>query len=181
MGSRSLTARSAAAVTAAMAEQRYRVEVASEFLRFGAAHFIAFPGFREPLHGHNYQMSVRVDAALSTDGYVIDFCRVKGVAEALCRELTERTIVPERSDCMRVEADGAAVASPRRRAIVRSSPRRTARCCRSSTARRRRSRRICWAGCARRCRRSWRGGTCRAIAVGVAEAPGQVAWCEESC
>jgi 6-pyruvoyltetrahydropterin/6-carboxytetrahydropterin synthase len=92
-----------------MAEQRYRVEVASEFLRFGAAHFIAFPGFREPLHGHNYQLSVRVDAALNADGYVIDFCRVKDVAEALCRELAERTIVPERSDCLRVEADAEAV------------------------------------------------------------------------
>ena len=47
-----------------MAAQRYRVEVSPDLLRFSAAHFIAYPGFREPLHGHNYQMSVRVDAAL---------------------------------------------------------------------------------------------------------------------
>ena len=164
-----------------MAEQRYRVEVASEFLRFGAAHFIAFPGFREPLHGHNYQMSVRVDAALNPDGYVIDFCRVKDVAEALCRELTERTIVPERSDCMRVEADGATVritteegdqfVFPRKDCallpIVHSSAEEIA------------------AYLLGRVREALQeelaGRNVRAIAVGVAEAPGQMAWCEETC
>ena len=176
-----MTARSAAAVTAAMAEQRYRVEVASEFLRFGAAHFIAFPGFREPLHGHNYQMSVRVDAALNPDGYVIDFCRVKDVAEALCRELTERTIVPERSDCMRVEADGATVritteegdqfVFPRKDCallpIVHSSAEEIA---------------AYLLGRVREAlQKELAGRNVRAIAVGVAEAPGQVAWCEETC
>jgi 6-pyruvoyltetrahydropterin/6-carboxytetrahydropterin synthase len=81
-----------------MAAQRYRVEVSPDLLRFSAAHFIAYPGFREPLHGHNYQMSVRVDAALGPDGYVLDFGVVKRAAEELCAELTERTIVPMRSD-----------------------------------------------------------------------------------
>jgi hypothetical protein len=32
----------------------YRVEVSSDHLRFAAARFIAHPGFREPLHGHDY-------------------------------------------------------------------------------------------------------------------------------
>src|SRR4029453_16863195 len=89
--------------------QRYRVEVSSDFLRFAAAHFIAFPGFREPLHGHNYQMSVRVDAALAADGYVIDFCLVKRVAEGLCAELAERTLGPMRSDCLSIETPAGSV------------------------------------------------------------------------
>jgi len=46
------------------APQRYSVVVAKDYLKFSAAHFIAYPGFREPLHGHNYQVSVRVDAEL---------------------------------------------------------------------------------------------------------------------
>ena len=44
--------------------QRYSVVVAKDYLKFSAAHFIAYPGFREPLHGHNYQVSVRIDAEL---------------------------------------------------------------------------------------------------------------------
>src|SRR5215468_11824255 len=79
---------------------RYRVEVSSDHLRFAAAHFIAYPGFREPLHGHNYQVSVRIEAALGPDGYVLDFGVVKRVAKELCAELDERVLVPERSDCL---------------------------------------------------------------------------------
>src|SRR5574338_133819 len=86
--------------------QRYSVVVAKDYLKFAAAHFIAYPGFREPLHGHNYQVSVRVEAELGTDGYVLDFGLVKRVAKALCAELDERIIVPERSDCLTIAVDG---------------------------------------------------------------------------
>jgi 6-pyruvoyltetrahydropterin/6-carboxytetrahydropterin synthase len=162
------------------ATQRYRVEVSSDFLRFAAAHFIAFPGFREPLHGHNYQMSVRVDAALGADGYVIDFCLVKRAAEALCAELAERTIVPMRSDCLTIEtaagsvrmttADGGRfefpVADCALLPIVHSSAEELA------------------AYLLARLRQALAAEVetrdLRAIAVGVAEAPGQMAWCEET-
>jgi len=86
------------------AAQRYSVVVAKEYLKFAAAHFIAYPGFREPLHGHNYQVSVRVEADLGPDGYVLDFGLVKRVAKALCEELDERVLLPQRSDCLTVEA-----------------------------------------------------------------------------
>src|SRR5438552_17300208 len=92
------------------APRRYSVVVAKDYLKFAAAHFIAFPGFREPLHGHNYQVSVRVEAELGADGYVLDFGLVKRVAQGLCRELDERVLLPEASDCLRVAATTAAVA-----------------------------------------------------------------------
>ena len=80
------------------APQRYSVVVAKDYLKFSAAHFIAYPGFREPLHGHNYQVSVRVEAELGGDGYVLDFGLVKKLALELCEELDERVLVPESSD-----------------------------------------------------------------------------------
>ena len=86
--------------------QRYSVVVSKDYLKFAAAHFIAYPGFREPLHGHNYQVTVRVEADLGPDGYVLDFGLVKRVAKELCAELDERVILPERSDCLRVVASG---------------------------------------------------------------------------
>src|SRR5687768_7152565 len=91
------------------APQRYSVVVAKEYLKFSAAHFIAYPGFREPLHGHNYQVSVRVEAELGDDGYVLDFGLVKRLALELCEELDERVLVPEASDCLRVSVAGADV------------------------------------------------------------------------
>ena len=89
--------------------QRYSVVVAKEYLKFSAAHFIAYPGFREPLHGHNYQVSVRIEAELGDDGYVLDFGLVKRLALELCEELDERVLVPEASDCLRVRMAGADV------------------------------------------------------------------------
>jgi len=89
--------------------QRYSVVVAKEYLKFSAAHFIAYPGFREPLHGHNYQVSVRIEAELGDDGYVLDFGLVKRLALELCEELDERVLVPEASDCLRVRVAGADV------------------------------------------------------------------------
>src|SRR5258705_6194231 len=93
------------------APRRYSVVVAKDYLKFAAAHFIAYPGFREPLHGHNYQVSVRVEADLGSDGYVLDFGIVKRVAKALCDELDERVILPSASDCLTVatHADGVEV------------------------------------------------------------------------
>src|SRR5947208_1226297 len=91
------------------APQRYSVVVAKDYLKFSAAHFIAYPGFREPLHGHNYQVSVRVEAELGPEGYVLDFGLVKRVAHELCRELDERVLLPLESDCLTTVRTGGAV------------------------------------------------------------------------
>jgi len=89
--------------------RRYSVVVAKEYLKFSAGHFIAYPGFRERLHGHNYQLSVRVEAMLGPEGYVLDFGLVKRIAKALCDELDERTIVPERSPALAITVDAVRV------------------------------------------------------------------------
>ena len=81
---------------------RYEVHVFKENLKFAAAHFICYPGFREALHGHNYQVSVRIEGALGRDGYVLDFGRVKEVVRAICAELDEKVLLPEKSDCLRI-------------------------------------------------------------------------------
>lgn len=86
--------------------RRYSVVVSKDYLKFAAAHFIAYPGFREPLHGHNYQVSVRVEADLGPDGYVLDFGLVKRLAKALCEELDERVLMPQESECLRIVTAG---------------------------------------------------------------------------
>ncbi len=84
----------------------FSVHVAKENLKFSAAHFIAYPGFREPLHGHNYQVAIRVRGELSGSGYVLDFGLVKRLTKEIVDRLDERTLIPERSDCLRIEPLG---------------------------------------------------------------------------
>jgi 6-pyruvoyltetrahydropterin/6-carboxytetrahydropterin synthase len=87
----------------------YRVFVAKDYLKFSAAHFIAYKGFREPLHGHNYQVSVSIAGTVGADGYVLDFGIVKDVTRRICAELDERVLVPTLSDCLTMTEDGPSV------------------------------------------------------------------------
>ena len=85
-----------------MAGQRFDVFVGKEYLKFNAAHFIAYPGFRERLHGHNYHVTVRLEGDLGPDGYVLDFGVVKKATKRVCEELDEFTILPAASDCLTI-------------------------------------------------------------------------------
>lgn len=84
----------------------FSIHVAKENLKFSAAHFIAYPGFREPLHGHNYQVGVRVEGGLSATGYVLDFGLIKRLTKQIVERLDERTLVPAESDCLKIERLG---------------------------------------------------------------------------
>src|ERR1700730_13957284 len=84
----------------------FAIHVAKENLKFSAAHFIAYPGFREPLHGHNYQVGIRVRGDLSSSGYVLDFGLVKKLTKEIVDRLDERALIPARSVCLRIEPLG---------------------------------------------------------------------------
>ena len=81
----------------------FSVAIGKELLRFTAAHFIAFRGFREPLHGHTYQVQVTVSGPVGPDGYVVDFLVLKKIAEEECARLHFRTLLPQQSDCLTIE------------------------------------------------------------------------------
>jgi 6-pyruvoyltetrahydropterin/6-carboxytetrahydropterin synthase len=90
-------------------QESFRVHVTKDYLKFSAAHFIAYPGFRERLHGHNYRVSIALHGGLGSQGYVVDFGVVKRIARELCRGLDERVLIPVRSDCLTVREEGNAV------------------------------------------------------------------------
>jgi 6-pyruvoyltetrahydropterin/6-carboxytetrahydropterin synthase len=81
----------------------FSVSIGRELLRFTAAHFIAFRGFREPLHGHTYQAQVTVSGPVGPDGYVVDFLVLRKIAEEECARLHFRTLLPQQSDCLTIE------------------------------------------------------------------------------
>lgn len=103
----------------------FDVFVGKEDFKFHCGHFVAFEGFRERLHGHNYRAYVRLrgTSKLGNDGYVVDFGDIKRVTRKLCKELNEHFICPVRSNvidieekdgnvCLRCE-DGAYFSMPR--------------------------------------------------------------------
>jgi 6-pyruvoyl-tetrahydropterin synthase len=85
----------------------FSIHVAKENLKFSAAHFIAYPGFREPLHGHNYQVGIKVEGRLAVNGYVLDFGLIKKLTRQIVERLDESTIIPAQSDCLEIrQQDG---------------------------------------------------------------------------
>ena len=90
-------------------QESFRVHVTKDYLKFSAAHFIAYPGFRERLHGHNYRVSVGVAGSLGRQGYVVDFGVVKRIARRLCERLDEHLLIPLNSDCLSVREENATI------------------------------------------------------------------------
>jgi 6-pyruvoyltetrahydropterin/6-carboxytetrahydropterin synthase len=81
----------------------YRVEVEKGNLNFSAAHFIAFGGKCERLHGHNYAVSVILDGKLTEDGYVFDFVFLKEIVREICAQLDHRFLLPSQSGQLTIE------------------------------------------------------------------------------
>jgi 6-pyruvoyl-tetrahydropterin synthase len=85
----------------------FEVRVAKDTFKFNAAHFVAFQGFRERLHGHTYTASVRLIGSnkICSDGYVLDYGDVKKVTAKVCKELNEHFLCPMLSDVLRISIE----------------------------------------------------------------------------
>jgi len=82
--------------------EEYGVYVCKSDFKFNCAHFIAFQGYRERLHGHNYLLSVKMmgDSTLGDDGYCIDFGDIKKIVRSLCKSINEYFLCPMLSDAI---------------------------------------------------------------------------------
>ncbi|KAG2784910.1 hypothetical protein PC129_g10998 [Phytophthora cactorum] len=84
-----------------------KVHVSKDYMKFNAAHFIAYKGFREKLHGHNYRLAVTITGQVGSDGYVVDFGEIKRISRVICKDLNESFLVPMKSDALKISCDGA--------------------------------------------------------------------------
>ncbi|WP_295405755.1 6-carboxytetrahydropterin synthase [uncultured Thiocystis sp.] len=81
-----------------------RIEISKDYLNFSAGHFTLFSATeRENLHGHNFQVRCAVTAAVGDDGLAFDYVLLKRVLKALCDQLDERVLLPQRSPHLRLE------------------------------------------------------------------------------
>jgi 6-pyruvoyl-tetrahydropterin synthase len=83
----------------------FEVYVSKDTFKFNAAHFVAFSGYRERLHGHNYLVGVRLlgQRKIGADGYVIDFGCIKATCKAVCKRLNENFLCPMHSNVMKID------------------------------------------------------------------------------
>jgi len=81
----------------------FSIEVAKDYFNFASAHFLIFAnGKREPLHGHNYQVSVQLQGELDPAGLVLDFITFKPIVKRICDSLDHRTLIPCESPMLQI-------------------------------------------------------------------------------
>jgi len=81
----------------------FSIEVAKDYFNFASAHFLIFAnGQREPLHGHNYQVSVKLEGELDRAGVVLDFISFKPMVKRICDSLDHRTLIQSKSPVLQV-------------------------------------------------------------------------------
>ena len=85
----------------------FAVRLDKENFKFSGTHFTIFSADAgERLHGHNYQVAVRleiesVDASL---GMAFDFNTIKPLIKELCAELDEYVLIPEKSPYLELKS-----------------------------------------------------------------------------
>lgn len=81
----------------------YRVRVARVRLKFSAAHMATFGGEMEPLHGHNYAVSIEASGGLTDDSWVIDFGLLKKLGRSICDELDHKFLLQRESKVVEID------------------------------------------------------------------------------
>ena len=82
----------------------YRTRVERNKLKFAAAHFATFAGQCEPLHGHNYAVTIEVTGALTdADSWVADFGLLKSLGKAICDELDHKFLLQRDSRVLTID------------------------------------------------------------------------------
>lgn len=72
-------------------------------LKFAAAHMATLGDELEPLHGHNYLVTARVDGDLTADGWVIDFSALKGYVRDVCDFLDHHFLLQQNSTLLEIQ------------------------------------------------------------------------------
>ncbi|MCH8200441.1 MAG: 6-pyruvoyl tetrahydropterin synthase family protein [Chloroflexi bacterium] len=85
----------------------FRIVLEHQTLRFAAAHFTTFAGECEPLHGHNYALSVEIEGELTADSWILDFGEAKALVRDICAELDHKFLLPLENPALEIAASAA--------------------------------------------------------------------------
>ena len=86
--------------------ESFAIRVYKQYFNFASSHFLIFgDGSREELHGHNYQVQVKVEGAIVDGDIVIDFIPFKPLVKRICDELDHRMILPRDNPFLTLSVD----------------------------------------------------------------------------
>ncbi|MGM0578754.1 MAG: 6-pyruvoyl trahydropterin synthase family protein [Myxococcota bacterium] len=104
--------------------ESFAIRVYKQYFNFGSAHFLIFgDGSREQLHGHNYQVQVKLEGDLAAGDVVVDFIPFKPLVKRLCDDLDHATLLPRDNPHLEVEEHEDRVEARHRDGSVFSFPR----------------------------------------------------------
>lgn len=84
--------------------ESYAIRLSKEAFTFCAAHFITYAGnVCEPLHGHNYGVSVEASGSLDENAYVLDFIATRDAIVEITGGLDHKMLLPMEHPMIRVE------------------------------------------------------------------------------
>ena len=75
----------------------YKVIIKSNEIKFSASHFLKEPLKCSRLHGHNYYVSVELEAELDENHFVEDFIKLKEKVKEIIKSLDHFILIPEKS------------------------------------------------------------------------------------
>lgn len=83
-----------------------KIHISRDYFIISAAHFaVLSDGSSEPLHGHNYEVSVEIAGKVSCDEYIVDFSVLKQGIRHLVKQINHRTIVPTLCSDLKITQD----------------------------------------------------------------------------
>ncbi|MEN5114879.1 6-carboxytetrahydropterin synthase [Brevundimonas diminuta] len=87
--------------------QHCLIRIDKEDIKFSAGHFTLFSdGTRERLHGHNFSVAAVISTRVTAHGMAFDYNIIKSALRALCRELDEYVLIPERAAGLKISIAG---------------------------------------------------------------------------
>lgn len=81
------------------------VEIGRGEFGFSSAHTGLHDGEFEPLHGHTFQVTLRLCGEPDTDGMLIDFSEVKAALREAIAPLRRRTLMPGKAPEVRITSE----------------------------------------------------------------------------
>jgi len=73
----------------------FSIKVYKQYFNFACSHFLIFSdGSREPLHGHNYRVTVQGKSTDLNGDMVFDFLDIKPIVREICDSLDHKLLLP---------------------------------------------------------------------------------------
>ncbi len=88
-----------------MFTEEYGIEL-EKYFKFNSSHFVVYKDWNEPLHGHNYKVSLKLKSKKLNDEFMVfDFDFIKPIANEICKDLKHCLLLPKNNPSLKIEEE----------------------------------------------------------------------------